>query len=136
MTGAGSITFVAGGLLVLVAWAVGAIGLPEAYRPLTEVLAEPIALLLVVLAWRYRRSRLATTAILIALANVLVRGPLDLSSGSLGSAGGAALALLLPLNLGVIVCCCSRGWWPRSCTSHAASSGQSAPTGIGSGCSV
>jgi len=101
--GAGSFTFVAGSLLVLLSWAVAGIELPEAYRSLTGVLAEPLALLMVVLAWRFRRSRLAIAAVLIALANVLVRGPLDLSAGGFGSPGHAALALLFPINLAVIV---------------------------------
>jgi diguanylate cyclase (GGDEF)-like protein len=103
MTGAGIFTFVAGGLLVLGSWALGAAELPETYRSLSGVLAEPLALLLVALAWRYRRSRLALSAIAIALANVLVRGPLDLAAGGFGSPGCAALALLFPVNLAVIV---------------------------------
>jgi GGDEF domain-containing protein len=103
MTGAGIFTFVAGSLLVLLSWAVAGIELPEAYRSLTGVLAEPLALLMVALAWRFRRSRLAIAAVLIALANVLVRGPLDLSAGGFGSPGHAALALLFPINLAVIV---------------------------------
>ncbi len=103
MRQAGSITFVAGGLLVFGAWAVGTTGLPDTYRALTEVLAEPLALLLVLLAWRFRRSRLALAALLVALTNLLVRGLLDAhTAGDLPTAH-AALAVLLPINLGVVV---------------------------------
>ncbi len=100
MAGAGSITFVAGALLVLGAWAAGVVDLPGAYRPVTRVLAEPLALLLVVLAWRFRRSRLAVGALLVAVANLLIRGPL---AAAAGDPGYVALALLLPLNLGLVV---------------------------------
>jgi diguanylate cyclase (GGDEF)-like protein len=103
MTGAGVFTFVVGGLLVLGSWALGAAELPETYRSLAGVLAEPLALLLVALAWRFRRSRLALSAIVIALANVVTRGPLDFGAGGLGDPGLAALALLFPINLTVIV---------------------------------
>ncbi len=102
MRGAGSITFIVGGLLVLAAWSVGAAGLPSVYRPFSEVLAEPLALLLVVLAWRFRRGRLAVAAVIIALANVMVRGPLDIAGNGSHRAGVAAMALLLAVNLGVL----------------------------------
>jgi diguanylate cyclase (GGDEF)-like protein len=103
MAGAGSITFVAGALLVIGAWAVAALDLPGGYRPFTAVLAEPLALLLVVLAWRFRRSRLAVAALLVAVANLLVRGPLEAAVGDPFHPGSAALALLLPVNLGLVV---------------------------------
>ena len=69
---------------------VGLSGLPAAHRPITDVLAEVLAVLLLVLGWRFRRGRLVVAAVALALANFLVRGPLaDASS----EAGLAALAI-------------------------------------------
>ncbi len=99
MKGAGTITLAAGGLPVLVAWLVGLSGLPAAHRPITDVLAEVLAVLLLVLGWRFRRGRLVVAAVALALANFLVRGPLaDASS----EAGLAALAIMLPVTLAVL----------------------------------
>ncbi len=95
-------TFAGGGLLIAAAWLLGALWLPSPYSPLTTVLAEPLAVLLVVLAWRFRRSRLALAAVTIAVANLLLRGPMaEAVSAGQGSAL-AALAILLPLNLAAI----------------------------------
>ena len=101
--GAGSITFIAGGLLVAVAWGAAAIDPTDPYRSLTEVLAEPLGALIVVLAWRFRRSRAALSAMAIVMTNILVRGPLEAEMAGAASAGLIALGLLVPLNLGVIV---------------------------------
>ena len=99
MKGAGTITLAAGGLPVLVAWLVGLSGLPAAHRPITDVLAEVLAVLLLVLGWRFRRGRLVVAAVALALANFLVRGPLaDASS----EAGLAALAIMLPVTLAIL----------------------------------
>ena len=76
MKGAGTITLAAGGLPVLAAWLVGLSGLAAAHRPITDVLAEALAVLLLVLGWRFRRGRLVIAAVALALANFLVRGPL------------------------------------------------------------
>jgi diguanylate cyclase (GGDEF)-like protein len=103
MRGAGSITFVAGGVLVLAAWAAAATALPTPYSALTAVLAEPLALLLIVLAWRFRRSRLAISATIVGLANLLLRGPLAPQSGETTSLDLSLLAFLFALNLGVVV---------------------------------
>jgi diguanylate cyclase (GGDEF)-like protein len=99
MKGAGTITLAAGGLPVLVAWLVGLSGLPAAHRPITDVLAEVLAVLLLVLGWRFRRGRLVVAAIAIALANYLVRSPL---AGAPSQVGFAALAILLPVTLAVL----------------------------------
>ncbi len=99
MKGAGTITLAAGGLPVLVAWLVGLSGLPAAHRPITDVLAEVLAVLLLVLGWRFRRGRLVVAAVAIALANFLVRSPL---AGASSQAGLAALAILLPVTLAVL----------------------------------
>ena len=63
MKGAGTITLAAGGLPVLAAWLVGLSGLPVAHRPVTDVLAEVLAVLLLVLGWRFRRGRLVVAAV-------------------------------------------------------------------------
>ena len=67
---------IAGGLPVLAAWIISLSGLPEAHHPISNVLAEVIAVLLVVLGWRFRRGRLAVAALSVAFANVLFRGPI------------------------------------------------------------
>ncbi|MCW8985832.1 MAG: GGDEF domain-containing protein [Thermoanaerobaculales bacterium] len=99
MKGAGTITLGAGGLPVLAAWLVGLSGLPVAHRPITDVLAEVLAVLLLVLGWRFRRGRLVVAAVALALANFLVRGPL---ADAPSEAGLAALAILLPVTLAVL----------------------------------
>jgi diguanylate cyclase (GGDEF)-like protein len=99
MKGAGTITLAAGGLPVLAAWLVGLSGLAAAHRPITDVLAEVLAVLLLVLGWRFRRGRLVVAAVALALANFLVRGPL---ADAPSEAGLAALAILLPVTLAVL----------------------------------
>ena len=102
MRGAGRITFIAGGLLVVAAWIAGTAGLPEAYWPVAEVLPELLGMLLLGLAWRFRRSRLAIAAAVVAITSFLLRGPLADPLGDPPSAGIMALALLLPINLGIL----------------------------------
>ena len=99
MKGAGTITLAAGGLPVLAAWVVGLSGLPTAHRPITDVLAEVLAVLLLVLGWRFRRGRLVVAAVALALANFLVRGPL---ADAPSEAGLATLAILLPVTLAIL----------------------------------
>jgi diguanylate cyclase (GGDEF)-like protein len=97
--GAGNITLIAGGLPVLVAWIAGLYGLPEAHRPVTDVLAEVLAVLLLVLGWRFRRGRLVVAALAVALANFLARGPL---ADAPSDAGFAGLTILFPMTLTVL----------------------------------
>jgi len=97
--GTGRITVITGGLPVLIAWLVGLSGLAETHRAVVDVLAEVLAVLLVVLAWRFRRGRLAVAALAIAVANFLIRGPL---SGAHAEPGVAALAVILPVGLAVL----------------------------------
>lgn len=99
MGGAGKITVITGGLPVLAAWLAGLLGLTEVHRPVVDVLAEVLAVLLVVLAWRYRRGRLAVAALAIAVANFLIRGPLSLAHAE---PGVTALALVLPVCLALL----------------------------------
>jgi diguanylate cyclase (GGDEF)-like protein len=101
--GAGSVTFVVGGLLVAAAWIAGVADLPDAAWPVVNVLAELLAVLLVASAWRFRRSRVAIATIAIALTNFLVRGPLAVEIGGPTGAGLALIGLLLPLNMTVLV---------------------------------
>jgi diguanylate cyclase (GGDEF)-like protein len=70
----------------------------ENHRPVTDVLAEVLALLLVVLGWRFRRGRLAVAALLIGVSNFLVRGPL--SDGVFGV--GTTLVVAAPILLAVL----------------------------------
>ena len=103
MRGAGSITFLSGGVLVGAAWTLAAVAVPMPYSALAAVLAEPLGLLLVVLAWRFRRSRLAIAATIVALANFLLRGPLANHLGESTSLEISLLASLFALNLGAVV---------------------------------
>jgi diguanylate cyclase (GGDEF)-like protein len=97
--GAGVITVLLGGLPLLVAWVAGLTGLLETHRPVTDIVAEALALLLIVLAWRFRRGRLAVAALLVGATNFLVRGPLaDAPAG----AGATALVLGVPVLLAVL----------------------------------
>jgi diguanylate cyclase (GGDEF)-like protein len=96
-------TFLAGGALVLAAWAVAVAGLPSTHMPVIGVLPELLACLAVVLGWRFRRGRLAVAALTIALVSWLVRGPLAGPAGAITpGVPQAALAMLLPLNLMVL----------------------------------
>lgn len=63
----------AGGLIVVTAWAVGRLGLIGERSSITEILPQAIAVLLVVLAWRYRRDRLAVAAALVSAVHVLLK---------------------------------------------------------------
>ncbi len=90
---------IVGGLPVLAAWIAAVSGILEDHRPVTDVMAEVAAVLLLVLGWRFRRGRLAVAALWLALANFLVRGPLtDAPSGT----GLASLTILLPVTLAVL----------------------------------
>lgn len=99
MKGAGKITAAAGAIPVLVAWSVGMTGIPEAQHAVTDVLAEVMAVLLLILAGRFRRGRLAVATVIIAFSNFVVRGPL---SAPPGNPGLDVLALILPLNIAVL----------------------------------
>jgi diguanylate cyclase (GGDEF)-like protein len=103
MRGAGSITFVSGGVLSLVAWALAAAAVATPYSALTSVLAEPLGLLLVVLAWRFRRGRLAIAGSVVGLANLLLRGPFAHHLGETFFPELSLAAFLFALNLGVLV---------------------------------
>ncbi len=100
--GPGVASLALGGLLILAAWLAGLIALPAGYAAVAGVLAEILAAVSILLAWRFRRSRLAVAAVAVAVANVCVRGPLAAEIGGPTSAGVAALAVLLPLNLGLL----------------------------------
>jgi GGDEF domain-containing protein len=99
MKGAGTITLAAGGAPVLAAWLVGLSEIPVDHQPITDVLAEVLAILLLVLGWRFRRGRLVVAAVAIALANFLVRSAL---ANAASEGGLAALAILLPITLAVL----------------------------------
>ncbi len=99
MTGVRKITAAAGAIPVLVAWAVGMTGLIEAQHAVTDVLAEVMAVLLLILALRFRRGRLAAATLIVALTNFLVRGPLSTPPGN---SGLDVLALALPLNVAIL----------------------------------
>jgi len=103
MRGPGNTTAIVGGLIVAAAWIAGATGLPASYQAGVRVLPGLVALLLLVLGWRFRRSRLAAAAAAVAVTDLLLRGPLATSLTDGIGPGLAALALLLPINLGLLV---------------------------------
>ncbi len=88
MQRASRITVVTGGLLVATAWVAGTFGPMGRYQNIIDILAEAVAMLLFLLAWRYRRDRLAVTTLLIAAANFLIR------TDRVSLAGGVALTAL------------------------------------------
>jgi len=99
MRGASRITVVAGGLLVTAAWVVGTFGPVGRFRTISDVLAEVIAILLFVLAWRYRRDRLAIATLVIAAANLLIR------TGRVPLPGGitlTALAIVIAIDFAIV----------------------------------
>ncbi len=93
-------TVVSGGVLLALAWGGAVFGVPLAYRPIAETLPEILAVLVVLLAWRYRRNRMVIAAVLLAFAGNLVKGPL--AGAETGSLGWSAFGLLLPVNLGLL----------------------------------
>ena len=108
MRGASQITVVAGGLLVAAAWAIGAFYPFGEHRAITDILAEVIAVLIIILAWRYRRDRLAIAALVVAAANLLVRtGHITSAEG----AAGAVLSMVISLDLCLISLTRDRPLW-------------------------
>jgi len=108
MQGASRITVVAGGLLVAAAWAIGAFDLLGEHRAITDILAEVVAVLVIILAWRYRRDRLAIAALVIAAANLLAR------TGHVTSANeatGTVLALVISFDLCLLALTRDRPLW-------------------------
>jgi diguanylate cyclase (GGDEF)-like protein len=99
MQGASRITVVAGGLLVATAWILGTFAPIDQYRAIIDILAEAIAVLLFILAWRYRRNRLAVAALVIAAANFMIRtGRVPLTGGT----ALTALAVVIAADLAII----------------------------------
>ncbi len=99
MRGASRITVAAGGLLVALAWVAGTFVPIDRYRNIIDITAEAVAVLLFILAWRYRRDRLAIATLVIAAANFLVR------TGRVPLPGGmtlTALAVVMAADFAVI----------------------------------
>lgn len=76
MRRASQITLFIGGLLVGSAWFAGSLDLLREHRAVIWILGEIVAVLLVILAWRYRRDRLAVAAIITIGFDLLVRSDL------------------------------------------------------------
>ena len=73
MPGSARITLAVGFVLVLAAWVAGSFGLPPEHRAAADIVAEVLAVPLLLLAWRYRRHRLAAAAVVVAGANLVAR---------------------------------------------------------------
>ena len=90
---AARITAIAGGLLIGLAWVSAATGLISGHHAVTDLLAEAVSAVVVILAWRYRRHRLAAAALATAGAGFLVRtGQLPLADDAVAAALAVALA--------------------------------------------
>jgi diguanylate cyclase (GGDEF)-like protein len=101
--GAGTATLWIGGLLAAAAWLIVRLGVPVSYLPTVRVLPELLAVLAVALALRFPRSRLAVASLLIAVASLLLRGPLAAAGdGRQVALGIALLAVLVPLDLALL----------------------------------
>jgi diguanylate cyclase (GGDEF)-like protein len=99
MRTAARITVATGGLLVAAAWVAGATGLVGGRTALTDAIVGLAAVFAVVLAWRYRRHRLAVAAVLVGATGLVLRSRL---AAPLSDAGWAALALALAVDLGLL----------------------------------
>lgn len=74
--------------MFVAAWIAGSFPPMGRYRAVSDVLAEAVGVLVLLLAWRYRRDRLAAAAVVIGTANFLVR------TGLVAMSGGPALTAL------------------------------------------
>ncbi len=108
MQRASRITVVTGGLLVATAWVAGTFGPMGRYQDIIDTLAEAVAMLLVILAWRYRRDRLAIAAAVVAGANFMVRT--ELAAPGNGDAG-AILAVFISVDLCLLALTRDRPLW-------------------------
>lgn len=104
----------AGGIILALAWGASMLGLPDNYLPLLRVLPEMLALLIVILAWRYRRGRLALVALMIALVNLLFRSPSIAGAVLIEEPAWTLLSRLLLLNLATLALLPDRPLFHRS----------------------
>jgi len=105
MRAAGRITALTGAVTILLGWVLGVAGIGATYEPIVTVLAELLLPVSLILAFRFRRSRIAIAAITLALANYLLRRPGGLAGGADPASALLAfdiLAILVPLNLGIL----------------------------------
>lgn len=76
--------------------------MPSDLAPYVERTAEFVAIFSLILAWRFRRSRLFLAAGTLAVANHLIRTFLSTEIAAGWGTSLAAFSVLLPLNLGII----------------------------------
>jgi diguanylate cyclase (GGDEF)-like protein len=108
MQRASRITVVAGGLLVATAWVAGTFGPMGRYQNIIDIAAEATSVLLFILAWRYRRDRLAVITLVIAAANFLIR------TGRVPITGGitlTALSVVVAADFAIIAIIRDRPVW-------------------------
>jgi len=70
---AARMTLVTGGLLAAAAWVLGSAGVADGHETAIGVLNDALGGILVVLAWRFRRQRLALAALLLASISVVIQ---------------------------------------------------------------
>ena len=104
----------AGALILLLAFIAARMGLPEAYTPLLRVLPEALALLILILSWRYRRGRMALVAVLLALLNLLARSPALPASVLLQEPAWTLFSRIFLINLGILALLPDRPVFHRS----------------------
>lgn len=96
--GAGGVSLVAGGGVLVLAWLCATVGLPRAYAPIVVVLAEVLGIIVVALAWRFRRNRVAMVALSVAIANPVIRSLADAGAEAALALTLGLFALVLPVN--------------------------------------
>ena len=108
MQRASRITVVTGGLLVATAWVAGTFGPMVRYQNIIDIAAEATSVLLFVLAWRYRRDRLAVITLVIAAANFLIRtGRVPMT----GEISLTALSVIVAADFAIIAIIRDRPVW-------------------------
>jgi len=95
--------FIIPGITLALAWQASRMNLPGAYLPVLRVLPEALAVLMLPLAWRYRRGRLALVSILLGGTNFFARLPGNGGFSGMGAQNFHFLSYFLLINLGLLM---------------------------------
>jgi diguanylate cyclase (GGDEF)-like protein len=97
-----AVSFTTGAVLVTVAYLCGGLEIPSEIARVTDLMPAVIGGLLVLLGWRFRRSRLALTAAVIATVDLLVKQGLGRGETAAATVEQNVLVILVSLNLALI----------------------------------
>ncbi len=97
-----AVSFATGAVLVLVAYLAGSLELPPGTTQVTDLMPAVIGGLLILLGWRFRRSRLALAAALIAVVDLLVEEGLGRGGTPAATIEQNVLLILVSLNLALL----------------------------------